>query len=537
VAATFWCGAFDPALSSTGCAFSCVGRVPAQVADQPACGTSVGSIVATSSTVCAIQSTNGFLYCFADDIAPIAAAAAAQGLPTATPAGASPLRAILIRVNTTFAAASETLICVLFAGRHPNVACLGAATDAVVVAAGGFGALAAFATTRGGARGFATDAATVSVANEHACIIDRAASLFCWGAAASRAAVAAANARANASFALVACGGRSVCAVNSTSQFSCFGGRLDAFVVSGALPGAVGNSSAVPSAAARLASALAAGVLVVVAAGGSDAACAAVPRAAPVAAALAAACATVARALAVGARALPPSTPLTVCVRGSVASAPIALPAVPGLLALVGCVAALGPAAAAAQPDGLVFDGACAPACVTSAAAAASSTMLAGLALTPSPTLPVACTRVVAVRGPLLASVFNVSFARWSCSDSLLHFDYDVPTAALRNADFAGFDGGNLVAAGVLPAAAVEVEAVGVTIASCAAPVGIASSYVTGQHVGGVVATNSAFASLIVLDQGSTRASTPSPSPTSPRSAPRCRRAGPRTPPAASACG
>ena len=498
VAASFWCATFVAA-SSSSCLFQCTGAVPGHIEDRPLCSSTILAFVVTSSTVCAIQASDGFLWCFSDDISNVTYAAAARGLPTITPAGASPLRAIIIQKNTTAISSSENIVCGLFETLQPNIACFGPPTDPVVTFAGGFSSLGDFAVTRGGSQASPVGAFSVSIANSHACVIDKAFRLFCWGNASSSVAINAVNTLQTSTFFSVACGGKSVCAVSSTSQLACYGGTLDPYVVNGQLPALIGNTTfTVSSGADQLSSTLSSGILVVVSASGNDVSCSAVPANSAFDIAFAASCSSASRAIVVGSLALPGSAALTVCIHGSVSSvAALTLPS-SGLFSLVGCMSMFSSSAAQSQGDRLTFTGNCNPACITAPYSPTASLILSGLSLMPTSSQQMNCTRVLYI-GTQLASVSNINFTGWTCSDSLIHFDYNKGLALLRNLDSPS---NGSYTTNVLPAAAVEIEAVGIIISSSSAPLGISSSYVTGQHVGGVTAINCSLASLIFLDQG-----------------------------------
>lgn len=515
-------GAFICALlpvSASGSGLLCSGSaVPATTADRPPVDGSVPLklLAATTDTVCVTLAGSGWLWCFSDAGAELVASAAAANFPTSVPSGADPARALMLQVNVTALAASEVLLCFIYANASAagQLACVGQRTNAVLTtalagaASAGFGGdLGLWAATRGGTM-VVSQLVSVTVGNNHACILTANLRPWCWGSAAAAAAIAATNADTSL-YVAVAAGGRSTCAFGVDGRLRCFGGWLDAFIQDGAIaPPAYGNVTAATAAAATTLPPLvsAGSVIVVNASSGDDSSC--------TCGSAATACSTLSGAIAAAARCLASATmeaaaSMSIRISGRVDAVPGGAAANASSLPLSSLSAyslLLLHIGGVAGTDATIVFSSCSPACLTMPSGAVPRLMLEGLTLAPSSwATPVTSTWQQPCVSVLSSSaqtwLTSVTLAGWNCSGSHIYLSAPLGLtqsafAAARTNAATGRLGDTAVFAGASFSEIAQLRFV-----DCTGGAGVLAQALPALQVDELVAERSLFASALLVDQ------------------------------------
>lgn len=527
------------------CSSNAQSRVPGFVADRPPAETPCALVAVTETAVCATVAANGWLWCFADDIAPLSAALSAAGLPTTVPPGANATRAVLVQVNVTAVAASEAIVCFVYnaAATAGLFGCLGPTSNRVLVAAvagitaagmpGGLASLADWAASRGGSA-TVVPLRSVSVGVDHACVLAVTGRAWCWGTEPTSAfgggAVSDLNSD-NSRYLLITAGGNSSCGQLLDGRLRCFG--LLAAYIQDAQRGPVvaDNTSVLGGGGDPLLSIMLAGVRVQVAADrGNDANCSCerLPNLASGDSdeswTAMAPCATLAGALTAAARTINATADTTpsvqIWVRGIVLAAAasnatlvlprgVALLQVRGILN-TGATIAFPPCTqlAAASEGAAILTPA---ACITATDFVLPGFVVRDLTMRPAnaaslPTLTAVgsgqhCSSVIA--SAILTRLVNVSFEGWNCSGALVSLRAPASVAdgafAAAQSYVPSYDSGARQASAI--AGGLTAEVVGARFDRCNAPAGIVGSTLPGIRIAGVFANTSTFESVILVDQ------------------------------------
>lgn len=510
------------------------GSIPATAADRPPSdgSTPLQLLAVTNTTVCATVQATGKLWCFSDSITALATSASTL-FTSSVPAGASAARAVLIDVNVTVLAASESIFCFLHspgASLGTSLACIGPASDPLLTAtismatSAGYSAstLSLWAGSRGGTVA-AASVASVTVGNSHACILDGGMRIWCWGIAASAAAVADANADGGR-YARVATGGSSTCAVRVDGRLRCFGGILDSYIQNGQRSTwALANASQAASAAAEpLLPVVLAGLSIAVSnSSGDDSACDFAPAGAewdvpplPVEQGGPLPCATLAGAFAAVARRAANSSDsvpaYSIWVNGSIWATPptvrvtnattLPLPVTVGLLRVVGMT---GTSAAISFADCL--SAAFAPtACLCAPTVSVPGLVLESLVLKParaaSASAPLHCKSVI--ESLVATRLVSVALVGWNCSGSLIAFS-TAPSAAdiAFSALAAQAAGGSVFRANTPVGAGITAEVAGLAVYDSQAAAAVVAQAMPAVRIAAVTAQGCIFEAVVLVDQ------------------------------------
>lgn len=508
--------------------------IPATSVDRPPSDGSISLhlLAATNTTVCTTLRGTGNLWCFADSITPLAASASAL-FTMSVPAGADAARAVLIDANVTLLASSESIFCFLHAvgaGLNSALACVGPGSDPLLMATisvattAGYSAstLALWAGSRGGTVATAS-LLSVAVGNSHACVLDSGMRLWCWGTAASAAAVADVNAD-NGRYIRVAAGGASTCAVRVDGRIRCFGGILDSYIQNGQRSTwALTNASQAASAAAEpLLPVVLAGLSISVSNfSGNDAACDFAPAGAawdvpplPVAAGGPVPCATLSGAFAAVARRSVNSSDTvsaySIWVNGSVSATPpsvrttnastLALPVTVGLLRVAGIADT---SATVAFADCL--SAAAAPtACLRAHTLTVPGLVIESLVLRPAraatSSSPVHCSSVI--ESLVATRLVSVALVGWNCTGALVAFSTSLSAADNAFAVLAAqAAGGSVLKANTPVGAGITSEVAGLAVYDSRASAAVFARAMPAVRVAAVTAQGCTLEAVVLVDQ------------------------------------